>query len=161
MPLDPLLTLLSKNAKLQTEELAALTSISEETIKEKIATWEANNTILGYQAIINSELAGDQSVAAFIEVKLSPERGGGFDKLALRIAKFDQVSSCYLASGGYDLMVIVESVGLRDVASFVSEKLATIEGVLSTATHFRLKTYKSNGLIFNVDEEEGRLTITP
>ena len=85
-------------------------------------------------------------------MKVTPERGGGFDRLAMRIARFDQVVSCYLASGGYDLMVVVEGSDLREVARFVSEKLSTMDGVISTATHFRLKTYKENGFIF---EETG------
>lgn len=161
MAMDSLLQLLSENAKYTTEQLAQLASLPENEVVEKIKAWEADGTILGYQAVVNTEAAGEQGVAAFIEVKLTPERGGGFDRLAMRIARFDQVSSCYLASGGYDLMVVVEGAGLRDVARFVSEKLSTIEGVLSTATHFRLKTYKANGLIFEVEEPEGRLPVTP
>ena len=111
--------------------------------------------------MIDPESVGDTAVSAFIEVKVTPERGGGFDRLAMRIARFDQVVSCYLASGGYDLMVVVEGNDLRDVASFVSEKLSSLEGVLSTATHFRLKTYKENGFLFERDTSPERLAVAP
>ena len=111
--------------------------------------------------MIDSESAGDQSVSAFIEVKVTPERGGGFDRLSMRIARFDQVVSCYLASGGYDLMVMVEGDDLRDVARFVSEKLSTLDGVLSTATHFRLKAYKENGFLFEQEPSTERLAVAP
>ena len=100
-------------------------------------------------------------MTAFIEVKLNLAGGGGFDRLASRIAKFEQVESCYLASGGYDLMVIVKGEDLMSVASFVNEKLSPMEGVLSTATHFRLKTYKENGFFFGGSGEEGRLPVSP
>ena len=111
--------------------------------------------------MIDQDKTGELGVSAFIEVKLTPERGGGFDRMAMRIAKFDQVVSCYLASGGYDLLVVVEGNDLRDVASFVSNKLSTLDGVLSTATHFRLKAYKENGFIFETEEPEGRLSVSP
>jgi DNA-binding Lrp family transcriptional regulator len=101
------------------------------------------------------------NVRAFIEVKVTPERGGGFDRLALRIARFDQVVSCYLASGGYDLMVVVEGTDLREVARFVSERLSTLDGVLSTATHFQLKTYKQNGFLFEGEAGVERLAVSP
>jgi len=161
MSIDPLLQLLRQKAKYSHQELAELLAMSADDVAARIAAWEKDGTILGYQAVVNPEQAGDQDVAAFIEVKLTPERGGGFDRLAMRIAKFDQVVSCYLASGGYDLMVVVEGVGLRDVARFVSEKLSTLDGVLSTATHFRLKTYKENGFVFQQEQSEGRLPVTP
>jgi DNA-binding Lrp family transcriptional regulator len=111
--------------------------------------------------VVDADAAGDDSVSAFIEVKVTPERGGGFDRLAMRIARFDQVVSCYLASGGYDLMVVVEGGDLREVARFVSEKLSSLEGVISTATHFRLKTYKENGFIFERDVTPERLAVAP
>ncbi|MEM9016486.1 MAG: Lrp/AsnC ligand binding domain-containing protein, partial [Verrucomicrobiota bacterium] len=96
-----------------------------------------------------------------IEVKLTPERDGGFDRLARRIAKFDQVSSCYLMSGSYDLAVIVEGDDLREVARFVSEKLSSLDGVLSTATHFQLKIYKQSGFLASDSHEDERLPVTP
>ena len=120
-----------------------------------------SGAILGYHAIVDPEIAGADRVTAFIEVKLVPERDGGFDRLALRISKFDQVRSCYLMSGGYDLMVIVDGKSLQDVASFVSEKLSTLEGVTSTGTHFHLKTYKQDGFLANSDAEPVRLPVSP
>ena len=158
---DPLLKLLKSKARFSNAELAEALSLQVDAVSDQISQWEGDGTILGYQAVIDDEKAGEMGVAAFIEVKLTPERGGGFDRLAMRIARFDQVSSCYLASGGYDLMVVVDGQGLRDVAPFVSEKLSTLDGVLSTATHFRLKAYKENGFIFETEESEGRLPVTP
>jgi DNA-binding Lrp family transcriptional regulator len=158
---DPVLKLLKSKARFSNAELAEALSLQVDAVNDQISQWEGDGTILGYQAVIDDEKAGEMGVAAFIEVKLTPERGGGFDRLAMRIARFDQVSSCYLASGGYDLMVVVDGQGLRDVAQFVSEKLSTLDGVLSTATHFRLKAYKENGFIFETEEPEGRLPVTP
>ena len=161
MPIDPLLQLLCLKARYTHKELADALSLTENDVKERIANWEKDGTIAGYQAVIDPDRAGDEDVSAFIEVKLTPESGGGFDRLALRISKFDQVKSCYLASGGYDLMVVVEGGDLRDVARFVSEKLSTMDGVLSTATHFRLKTYKENGFLFEKIDLPDRLPVAP
>jgi len=161
MSIDPLLQLLRRKARYTHQELADLLAIQESEVKERIATWEKDGTILGYQAVVDPDQAGDHDVSAFIEVKLTPERGGGFDRLAMRIARFEQVVSCYLASGGYDLMVVVEGGDLREVARFVSEKLSSMEGVLSTATHFRLKTYKENGFLFEEGGAPERLAVSP
>ncbi len=161
MSTDPLLELLRRNARFSHQEIADLLATDAETVAKRIAEFEKNGTILGYHAVIDPQAAGDTSVSAFIEVKLTPERGGGFDRLAMRIARFDQVLSCYLASGGYDLMVVVEGADLRDVARFVSEKLSSLEGVLSTATHFHLKTYKQNGFVFEQEVVPERLAVTP
>lgn len=161
MSIDPLLQLLSQKARYSHIELAELLQLDEQAVTQRIADWEKDGTILGYHAVINVEQAGDSGVSAFIEVKLAPERGGGFDRLAMRIARFDQVVSCYLASGGYDLMVVVQGPDLREVARFVSEKLSTVSGVLSTATHFRLKAYKEHGFLFEQEETEGRLPVSP
>lgn len=161
MSIDPLLQLLRRQARHTHHELAELLSLSEEEVRARIAAWEKDGTILGYQAVVDPEQAGDDDVSAFIEVRLTPERGGGFDRLALRIARFEQVVSCYLASGGYDLMVVVEGSDLREVARFVTEKLSTMDGVLSTATHFRLKTYKENGFLFDGEGAPERLAVSP
>jgi len=161
MSTDPLLEMLRRKARFTHQELADLLSMDQETVAHRVAAWEKQGVICGYHAVIDSEAAGDTSVSAFIEVKVTPERGGGFDRLAMRIARFEQVVSCYLASGGYDLMVVVEGGDLREVARFVSEKLSSMEGVLSTATHFRLKTYKENGFIFERDVVPERLAVTP
>ena len=158
---DPLLILLSSEGRLSEEELAERLGISSDEVARRLVALEDDGSIVGYQVVLNPEKFEKVGVSAFIEVRLTPERGGGFDRVASRIARFPQVSSCYLSSGGYDLMVIVEGEDLREVASFVSEKLSTIGGVLSTATHFRLKTYKECG--FMVADEEGteRLEVTP
>lgn len=161
MSSDPLLQLLRRKARLSDQDLADLLSTSRETVAARVANWEADGTILGYHAVIDPEVTGDTSVSAFIEVKVTPERGGGFDRLAMRIARFDHVVSCYLASGGYDLMVVVEGGDLREVARFVSERLSSLEGVISTATHFRLKTYKENGFLFEKEPAIERLAVTP
>jgi len=161
MSIDPLLQLLRLKARYTHRELAETLSLTEDDVRARIAAWEKDGTIAGYQAVVDPDRAGDDDVSAFIEVKLTPERGGGFDRLALRIARFDQVTSCYLASGGYDLMVVVEGTDLREVARFVSEKLSTMDGVLSTATHFRLKTYKENGFLFEQTDAPERLSVAP
>lgn len=161
MSSDQLLQLLRRKARISDQDLADLLSSNPQAIAARIAAWETDGTILGYHAVIDSELSGDTSVSAFIEVKVTPERGGGFDRLAMRIARFDQVVSCYLASGGYDLMVVVEGSDLREVARFVSEKLSSLDGVISTATHFRLKTYKENGFVFEREATVERLAVTP
>lgn len=161
MSSDPLLQLLRRQARFSDQELAEMLSLTAEEVASRIAAWEKDGTILGYHAVIDPEPVGDTDVSAFIEVKVTPERGGGFDRLAMRIARFDQVVSCYLASGGYDLMVVVEGSDLREVARFVSERLSTLDGVLSTATHFRLKTYKENGFLFDKDSTTERLAVSP
>ncbi|MFT4177646.1 MAG: Lrp/AsnC family transcriptional regulator [Luteolibacter sp.] len=161
MSSDPLLQLLRSKARLSHQEIADLLSLDAEAVSAKIAGWEKDGTILGYHTVVDPEQAGDTAVSAFIEVKVTPERGGGFDRLAMRIARFDQVVSCYLASGGYDLMIVVEGKDLREVARFVSEKLSSLDGILSTATHFRLKTYKENGFLFDAESDIERLAVAP
>ena len=161
MPLDPLLHLLCRKARLSHQELGELLALPPQTISERVAAWEKDGTIRGYHAVIDPEITGDTAVSAFIEVKIAPERGGGFDRLAMRVSRFEQVVSCYLASGGYDLMVVVEGADLREVARFVSEKLSTLEGVISTATHFRLKTYTENGFLFEHESSNERLAVAP
>ena len=159
--MDSLLKLLRENAALSTEDLAGMLSLSEDEIRAKIRQAQAVGDILGYQAILSDDATGTDGVQAVIEVNLTPERDGGFNRLANRIAKYDEVSSCYLMSGSYDILVIVDGANLRQVASFVSEKLATIQGVTSTATHFLLKRYKENGVMLSGEEEAERLAVTP
>jgi DNA-binding Lrp family transcriptional regulator len=159
--MDPLLKLLHENASFKPAQLAKMLNQPEAEIAASIKAYEASQTILGYRAILNEEKIGGGTVRAVIEVKITPERGGGFDRLAERIAKHTEVRSCYLMSGGYDLLVVVEGANLREVASFVSQKLATIQGVISTATHFMLKIYKDHGVLVPGPEDEGRLAVTP
>lgn len=159
--MDPLLKLLRENAALKPADLARMLNMSEAEVTAKIQAYEAEQVILGYRTILNEERLGMRTVRAVIEVKITPERGGGFDRLAERIAKYDEVISCFLMSGGYDLQVVVEGDTLREVASFVSEKLATIQGVISTATHFRLKPYKEQGILMSPEPQDHRLAIAP
>ena len=159
--MDPLLEILHRNAKHTAAELAEMLAQEEAAVAARVAAWEEDGTILGYQAVIDGEKAGNGGVVAFIEVRLTPERGGGFDRLAERISKFDQVTDCFLLSGAYDLLVKVEGSTLRDTARFVAEKLSTLDGVISTATHFQLKTYKQSGLLTHPEVAETRLPVAP
>ena len=159
--MDALLKLLQENAALKPEQLAKMLNLSEAEIAAKIKAYENDQVILGYRAVLNEEKIGADVVRAVIEVKITPERGGGFDRLAERIAKYTEVRSCYLMSGGYDLQVVVEGANLREVATFVSEKLATIQGVVSTATHFMLKVYKEQGMLIREEKNEDRLAVSP
>ena len=159
--MDPVLELLQRNGKLTPPEIAERLGLEEDAVAKKILQLERDMVILGYQGVIDRDKAGNHNVAALIEVKLTPERGGGFDRLAERIAKFEQVTSCYLMSGGYDLAVFVEGEDLREVARFVTERLSTIEGVISTATHFQLKVYKQSGFRAETESETRRLAVAP
>jgi DNA-binding Lrp family transcriptional regulator len=159
--MDPLLKLLHENAAIKPGVLAQMLNQPEADVAAKIKEYESSQVILGYHAILNDEKVGGEMVRAVIEVKITPERGGGFDRLAERIAKHSEVRSCYLMSGGYDLLVIVEGANLREVASFVSQKLSTIQGVISTATHFMLRIYKEQGMLCSGKEQEERLAVTP
>ena len=159
--MDALLKLLHDNAALKPAQLASLLNLTEAEVTAKIKAYEQERVILGYRTILNEEKLGVDVVRAVIEVKITPERGGGFDRLAARIAKYDEVHSCYLMSGTYDLLVIVEGNTLREVATFVSEKLATIQGILSTATHFMLKPYKEQGILMAFERHEERLAVSP
>jgi len=161
MPQDPLLQLLQHHARLSDSDLAERSGLPVEEVRARIAAWEADGTILGYQAVLDSEKAVRDGVLALIEVRLTPERGGGFDRLAGRIARFDQVEACLLVSGGYDLAVLVRAADLREVARFVSEKLSTLGGVLSTSTHFVLKTYKEGGFLISGAEPDQRISVSP
>jgi DNA-binding Lrp family transcriptional regulator len=159
--MEPLLKLLQENAALKPGQLAKMLNLTESEIAARIKKFEQDKVILGYRAVLNEDKTGVDLVRAVIEVKITPERGGGFDRLAERIAKYTEVRSCYLMSGGYDLLVVVEGGNLREVATFVSEKLATIQGVVSTATHFMLKVYKEQGMMISQEKNEERLAISP
>ncbi len=159
--MDPLLKLLHEGAALKHSQLAAMLNLSETEVAAQIKAYEGDQVILGYRTILNEEKLGEDIVRAVIEVKITPERGGGFDRLAERIAKYPEVRSCYLMSGGYDLLVIIEGHTLREVATFVSEKLATVQGVISTATHFMLKPYKEQGLLLTPQPNGERLSVSP
>jgi DNA-binding Lrp family transcriptional regulator len=159
--MDPLIQLLRQNARTPIADLARELNLSESAVTERIARLESEGVLLGYQAVVDSQKISGSIVTAVVEVKITPERGGGFDRLADRIAKFSEVQSCYLMSGGYDLLVILEGNSLQDIATFIAEKLSTIKGVISTATRFRLKTYKENGVSLTPEVKAERLAVTP
>lgn len=152
-----LLRLIEHNARLTQPELAVMLGTTEEAIAAELETLHNEDIILGYTTVVNWEKTSRESVTALIEVRLMPQRDKGFDKIAQHLYRYPQVTSCYLMSGGFDLMLIIEDSTLREVASFISNKVAPIEGVVSTATHFILKKYKSNGIVFDnrpIDKRE-------
>jgi len=154
--LDKILKLLENDSRLTPSQIAMMLDMSEEEVKAKIAEYEANNTIVGYKTLINWEKTDNEKVTAFIELKVTPQRGLGFDKVAERIYNYPQVQSVYLMSGGYDLFVIIDGKTMKEVALFVAEKLATMESVVSTATHFVLKSYKEKGVIYAQKQKDER-----
>lgn len=156
-----LLELLEKDHTLTVEQLATMLDRPKEEIAAIKKRLEDEKIIVKYQTIINWEKAGDERVAAIIDVKITPQREVGFDSIAERIYRFPEVRSLYLMSGAYDLMVMIEGKDLKEVSQFVSNKLSTIEGVLSTTTHFMLKMYKESGVILEDKEEDRRLVISP
>ena len=159
--MDELIPLLLRNARASVEDLAKELNTTSVAIAGRIEKLEADGVVLGYHAILDPLTVPGSPVTAAIEVKITPERGGGFDRLAARIAKFSEVHSCYLMSGGYDLLVIVEGATLQEVAMFIAEKLSTIKGVISTATRFRLKAYKENGVDLTRESAPERLAVSP
>ena len=159
--MDSLIRILRQNSAISRADLARQLGFTEAEVNARIAKLEADGTILGYHAVINSEKYDAEAVSAVIEVRVTPEREGGFDRIANRIAGFEEVESVYLMSGGYDLLVIVDGGNLREVASFVADKLSTIDAVQSCSTRFRLKTYKENGLMHALEEVPERLSVTP
>ncbi len=156
-----ILTMLEQNGRIDLKELAVMLDINEAELANEIAQMERENIICGYNTIINWDKTTEEKVTALIEVKVAPQRGHGFDNLAERIYNYSEVSSLYLMSGGFDFTVIIEGKSMKDVALFVSGKLATIDGVLSTATHFVLKKYKVYGVVLEDDKKDERMLVTP
>ena len=154
-----IIELLCENARLSSAELAQRSGCSETEVKKAIASLEKKGVIRGYTAILDDRALGETRVKALIEVRVTPKREGGFDEVARRIAKYPEVTDVMLISGGFDLLLTVEGTSLAKVANFVSEKLATIDGVLSTSTGFILKKYKESGRVMQNDEEYERLKI--
>ena len=159
--MDALLKLLEEHALRTPGDLAKMLNLPADEVARRIKQYEDDKVILGYKAVINDDKVDTNLVKAVIEVKVQPEREGGFDRIAKRIAKFDEVTSLFLMSGGYDLLIFVEGRNLREVAQFVAEKLATLAGVTSTGTHFMLRTYKEQGVMMEGGEEFERLKISP
>lgn len=145
---NKILAYLENDARLTSKQLAIMLGTTEEKVRSVIEECEAEGSILSYRAVVNWDKTGKESVSAFIELKTIPQRESGFDSIAERISNYPEVKSVYLMSGGFDLAITVECKTMRDVAVFVAEKLATIEGVTSTATHFVLQKYKDNDVIF-------------
>ena len=159
--MDELLKLIQSNALESHENLARMLGLASAEVSRRIADYEKRGVIRGYQAILNEDQLELDKVTAVIEVKVTPQREGGFDTIAERIGRFPEVRSAYLMSGTYDLLLFVEGPTLRDVAAFVSERLSPLEGVLSTSTHFMLKTYKRFGVLMHQPGTDERLTVTP
>ncbi|OGV47839.1 MAG: AsnC family transcriptional regulator [Lentisphaerae bacterium GWF2_52_8] len=153
--------ILSENARIGAKEISMRLESTEKEVIKQIQQLEKDGIIKGYRAIIEEGSLSENAVKAIIEVKVRPERDGGFDRIAKRLSKFPEVSSLYLMSGGYDLQIVVKGKDLQEVASFVASKLSTIDGVTSTATHFLLKKYKESGKILHDEEEYERLKISP
>ncbi len=159
---DKILKNLAQNARLSSKDLAAMLDSSPEEIKEMIHQMEEEGIICGYPTLINWDKTGDERVTAVIEVKTAPERGRGFDKIAARIYQFDEVKDVYLMSGNFDFTVIIDGSSMKEVARFVTQKLAPMESVVSCATYFVLKKYKQHGIpLERIKDTDERQLITP
>ncbi len=159
--MDELLKILQLNALESRENIARMLNLPAAEVGQRIADYEKKGVIRGYQAILNEDRLDLEKVTAVIEVKVTPQREGGFDVIAERISRFPEVRSLYLMSGTYDLLLFVEGRTLREVAGFVSERLSPLAGVLSTSTHFMLKTYKRFGVLMQQETSDERLTVSP
>ena len=155
------LELLYEDARVTPERAAVMLSMREEDVRAAVDKLEQERVIVGYPALVNWDKTPIEKVKAVIEVKVTPQRDMGFDAIAARIYRFDEVTAVYLMSGAYDLMLEVQAESLRTLANFVSQKLATIDSVLSTATHFVLKKYKVDGVILEEEHADHRLAVTP
>lgn len=154
-----LLHIIEKNSRLSSEDIAVMLGVAAADVEAEIESLKSSGIILGYMTQIDWTKTYPEHVTAMIEVKITPVREKGFDYIADILCKYDKVTACYLMSGGFDLMLIYEDSNLRDIANFVYDKVATLEGVLSTATHFILKKYKDNGIMFAGKESDDRQAI--
>ncbi len=162
--MNPVLKLLIDGGSLSTGQMANVAGLTEAEVNQHLEQLKKEKIFLGWRPVLDlsHEAAATTAVRAVIEVKVTPERGGGFNRFAERIARFDEVESCYLMSGAYDLLVFVKGPSLQKVASFVSEKLSSVEGVLSTSTHFMLRCYKEQGFLLGGGEAQAaRLDVAP
>ena len=159
--MDELLNILKENARTSLEDIAKMLRSTPVDVAAKIEGYEKAGTIRGYRTLINEDHIPDDDVTAVIQVKVQPERDGGFDRIARKISDFPEVINMHLMSGKYDLLLFVRGKNLREVAFFVSEELATIDGVMSTGTHFMLKTYKEDGVLMVGDKPDKRLQVCP
>lgn len=160
--MDEILEILSKDARVTPEEIAKMTGQNVAAVRKKIKQYEKDGTIVGYKTVVNQDLVRDSNsfVRALIEVSISPEKNVGFDAVAERIYQFPEVTSCYLVSGAYDLLVVVEGENLQTVSNFIASKLSPMEGVRSTSTHFLLQKYKEDGQILKKSSQKRRLNIS-
>lgn len=158
---EKILDLLETNSRMELKDLAVMLGVDEVIVANEIAQMEKEHIICGYHTLINWESTSEEKVVALIEVRVTPQRDMGFDKLAERIYQYEEVKSVYLMSGAYDFTVIVEGRTMKSVAQFVSSKLATIDAVLSTATHFVLKKYKDHGTVLTQEMQDERMLVTP
>ena len=159
--MDTLIKLLKQNARLSCKELAAMTGMTENAVEDKIKTLEHEGVIKGYSAIVNDEAADKNTVTAFIEVKVTPKADCGFDDIARTIMMYDEVESLTLMSGAFDLAVTISGTNYKEVALFVAQRLSTIDGVISTATHFVLKRYKEKGIFIENEADDERGFVSP
>lgn len=159
--MEEILKILEEDARLSAEEIASMTGKSADEVKSVIEECERKGIVRRYKTIIDWDKIGKERIFAFIDVRVTPERGVGFDDIAERIYRFPEVHSVYLVSGTHDLRVVVGGGNMKEVAFFVAEKLATIDRVQSTSTYFLLKRYKEDGVIFEVPEGDRRLAVTP
>ncbi len=158
---EQILTFLEKNSKIDLGELAIMLGSSEEVIANEVQKMEQEHIICGYHTLIDWDKTSVDKTTALIEVRVTPQRGQGFDNIAERIYNYPEVQSVYLISGAYDLLVILEGKTLKEVSSFVSNKLSTLDTVISTATHFILKKYKDDGIILAKKTKDERMLVTP
>lgn len=158
---EELLSIIEKNSRFDVKELAIRLNIEEAEIVNELETLEKENIICGYHTLIDWEKTSAEKVTALIEVKVTPQRGQGFDRIAERIYNYPEVKSVYLISGGFDLLVTLEEKSLKEIAGFVSDKLSTLDSVISTATHFILKKYKDHGTVIGTRKQDEREPVSP
>ena len=158
---EKILAVIEKTSRIDLHDLAVLLGESEAAVANEIADMEKENIICGYHTLINWDNTSDEKVVALIEVRVTPQRGMGFDKIAERIYQYSEVQAVYLMSGAYDFMVMLEEKTMRAVAQFVSDKLSPMDSVLSTATHFVLKKYKDHGTVLSQKIQDERMLVTP
>ncbi len=159
--MDPLLEELRRNGRETSANLAKMLGMGEDEVRAKVAEYTADGVIRGFRAVLNPNKIETTDVHAVIGLRIRPSKGTGFADIAALVSRFEQVDSCYLMSGGYDLLLFVTGRSLQDVAHFVAADLSTIDGVLSTATHFMLRTYKEQGIFMDGTESDSRLSVSP
>ena len=158
---EKILAIMEKNSRIDIKDLAVLLGESEVVVANEIADMEKEHIICGYHTLINWDNTSEEKVTALIEVKVTPQRGMGFDKIAERIYQYNEVNAVYLMSGAFDFAVFIEGKTMKEVALFVSSKLSTLDSVLSTSTHFVLKKYKDHGTVLVEEVQDERMLVTP